>query len=73
MEISKLAAMVDGVVEGDGSIDIEDMSGIDDAETGDMTFAVDEARLAAAEKSAASCIYFSRSYITTLSSLSGGL
>lgn len=56
MEISKLAAMVNGVVEGDGSIDIKDMSGIDDAEPGDMGFAVDEARLAGAEKSAVSCV-----------------
>lgn len=56
MEISKLATLVKGVVEGDGSIDITDMSGIYDAESGEMSFAVDEARLDAAEKSAASCV-----------------
>lgn len=56
MDIKKLASLVGGTVEGDGSCDITGLKGIESAEKGDMTFAVDEALLGLAEKSGASCI-----------------
>lgn len=56
VEIEKLAAIVRGTVEGDGSVDITGVSGAVDAEAGDITFAIDESHLADAEKSGASCI-----------------
>ena len=56
MEISKLAAIVNGIVDGDGSVDVKDMSSFDSAEPGDMVFAIDDAWLASAENSKASCI-----------------
>lgn len=56
MEIKKLASLVGGVVEGDSNIDITGLSGIEFAKKGDITFAMDETLLAAAEKSNASCV-----------------
>jgi len=56
MKIKDLARIVEGTVEGDGDIDITGMDGIDTAEPGDLTFAVDENKLSDAEKSRASCV-----------------
>ncbi|MFA6078267.1 MAG: UDP-3-O-(3-hydroxymyristoyl)glucosamine N-acyltransferase [Candidatus Omnitrophota bacterium] len=56
MKIRELAQLIEGIVEGDGDIDIKGMSGIETAKPGDLTFAMDEAFLASAEKSRASCI-----------------
>ena len=56
MKIKELAILVKGVVEGDGDINITGLSGIESARSGDLTFAVDEAHLAGAEKGGVSCI-----------------
>ncbi len=56
MKIKELALLVEGIVEGDGDIEIDGLSGIETAKTGDLTFAIDEDRLASAEKSGTSCI-----------------
>ena len=56
MKILELARMIEGVVEGDSDIDIIGLSGIEDAKSGDLTFAVDEENLANAERSKASCV-----------------
>lgn len=60
MKIRELAGLIEGLVDGDGNIDIRGISGIDKAGPGDMTFASDEVWLAQAEKSAASCILTDR-------------
>ena len=56
MKIRDLAKMVDGAVDGDGDTEISGMDGIDTAEPGDLTFAIDENKLSDAEKSKASCV-----------------
>ena len=61
MKIKDLAKIVDGVVDGDGDIDITGMDGVDTAQPGDMTFAIDEDKLSGAEKSLASCILTTKS------------
>lgn len=61
MKVTDLAALIDGVVEGDHDIEITDVNGIERAQPGDLTFAMDEQRLARAEASGASCILASRS------------
>ncbi|MCX5679607.1 MAG: UDP-3-O-(3-hydroxymyristoyl)glucosamine N-acyltransferase [Candidatus Omnitrophica bacterium] len=60
MKIKELAELIEGQVEGSGDIDIKGLSGIDKAKSGDLTFAIDEDRLAGAEKSNASCILTNR-------------
>lgn len=56
MKIRELAQLIEGRVEGDDDIDINGLSGIEKAKSGDLTFAIDEDRLAGAERSNASCI-----------------
>jgi len=56
MDIKKLASLIGGTVEGDGSSDITGLKGIESAKSGDMTFAMDENLLGLAEKSGASCV-----------------
>lgn len=56
MKIRELAQLIEGLVEGNDDIDIKGLSGIEKAKSGDLTFAIDENRLAGAEKSNASCI-----------------
>ncbi|MFA5143406.1 MAG: UDP-3-O-(3-hydroxymyristoyl)glucosamine N-acyltransferase [Candidatus Omnitrophota bacterium] len=56
MKILDLARLIKGVVEGNKNINIEGLSGIDTAKSGDLTFAVGEERLKSAEKSDASCV-----------------
>jgi len=56
MDIKKIAQLAGGTVEGDGSIAITGLSGIDSVKAGDLTFALDEDRLAMAERSGASCV-----------------
>ncbi|MFA5146461.1 MAG: UDP-3-O-(3-hydroxymyristoyl)glucosamine N-acyltransferase [Candidatus Omnitrophota bacterium] len=60
MEIKKLAILVEGAIEGDGDVDITGLSGLETAKLGDLTFAMDEERLAIAEKGNASCILTGR-------------
>lgn len=60
MNIKELAQLVDGVVDGDGEIQIKGLSGIESAKSNDITFAVDEKKLELAEKSNASCILTDR-------------
>jgi len=56
MKIKDLARPVEGIVDGDGELDIKGCSGIETAKPGDRAFAVDEKRVLLGEKSAASCI-----------------
>ncbi len=56
MNVRELAQLVEGIVDGDGEIEIKGFKGIESAKSGDITFAVDEKRLTFAEKSDASCI-----------------
>lgn len=56
MKVRDLAKIIDGVVDGDGDIDITGMDGVDTAEPGNLTFAIDEDKLSDAEKSLASCV-----------------
>jgi len=56
MKIRELAGLIEGQVEGNDEIDIKGLSGIDKAKSGDLTFAIDEDKLAGAERSNASCI-----------------
>ncbi len=56
MKISELAHLIDGIVEGDGDIDIKGLAGIELANPGELTFATDEENLSHAERSKASCI-----------------
>ena len=56
MNVKELAQLVGGAVDGDGEIEIKGLRGIESAKSGDITFAVDENKLALAEKSNASCI-----------------
>jgi len=56
MKISMIAALVNGVVEGDDGSDIKGLNGTESAKPGDLTFAIDDQRLAQAEQGRASCI-----------------
>lgn len=56
MKIKELAPLIQGVVEGDADADVCNLSGVENAKSGDMTFAMDEERLAVAERSGASCV-----------------
>lgn len=56
MKIKELAILVKGVVEGDDDVTITGLNGIESAQSGDLTFAVDEAHLSSAEKSDVSCV-----------------
>ena len=60
MKIKELAKLIEGIVEGDNDIDIKGLSGIETAKDGDLTFAMDDDKLASAEKSDASCILTNR-------------
>ena len=54
--VGELAALVDGCVEGDGSISIFGISNIEDARDGDITFAENEKLLSSAGRSQASAV-----------------
>ena len=56
MKIKELAALVNGVVEGDDDVNITGLGGAESAGLGDITFAMNEKHLANAEKSNVSCI-----------------
>lgn len=56
MKIKELAVFIQGVVEGNGDADVTGLSGFEAAKAGDLVFAMDDEKLAIAEKSAASCI-----------------
>jgi len=56
MKIRELAKLIGGLVEGNEDIEIKGLSGIEKAKAGDLTFAMDEAKLAGAENSNASCV-----------------
>src|SRR3989338_5728324 len=56
MKIKELALLLEGTVEGDDEIDITGVSGSESAITGDLTFALDEEKLAIAEGSSTACI-----------------
>ena len=56
MKIKELALLIEGFVEGDDSIHITNLSGIESAQPGDLTFAMDEDKLALAELSSSCCV-----------------
>jgi len=56
MEIKKLAALIDGKVESEISVEILGLNGVESAKSGDLTFALDEEKLTLAEQGDASCI-----------------
>ncbi|HNX91671.1 MAG TPA: UDP-3-O-(3-hydroxymyristoyl)glucosamine N-acyltransferase [Candidatus Omnitrophota bacterium] len=56
MDIKTLAHLVGGTAEGDDGSDIRGLNGIESAKTGDLTFATDDGKLSAAEKTGASCV-----------------
>ena len=54
--VGQLAALIEGAVEGDGSIAIRGISSIEDAQDGDITFAENDKLLTSAERSRASAV-----------------
>ncbi len=60
MKTTVLAALIDGIVEGDCGIEISGVNGADRARQGDLTFATDDAKLSRAETSDASCVLVTR-------------
>ena len=56
MRVKELADLVQGIVEGDGSLEILGVSGPEKAVPTDLTFASNESRLTTAEKSFTRCI-----------------
>ena len=54
--VGQLAALIEGSVEGDGSIAIRGISSIEDAEDGDVTFAENDKLLSSAGRSRASAV-----------------
>ena len=60
MKIRELALLIEGTIEGDDNVDITDLSGIESAGSGDLTFASDEDKLGLAETSQTACILTTR-------------
>lgn len=56
MKIKDLALLIEGTIEGDDNADINDLSGIESARQGDLTFAMDEGKLCLAEDSLTTCV-----------------
>jgi UDP-3-O-[3-hydroxymyristoyl] glucosamine N-acyltransferase len=56
LKIKELALLIEGTIEGDDNVDITDLSGIESARLGDLTFATDEDKLGLAEISQTACI-----------------
>lgn len=56
MNIRELAKLISGRVEGDGNVDIKGIGDTRSAKAGDLTFAVDEDRLASVENTDAACV-----------------
>jgi len=56
LKIKELALLIEGTIEGDDNVDITDLSGIESARHGDLTFAMDEDKLTLAETSQTACI-----------------
>lgn len=60
MKIKELALLIEGTIEGDDNVDIMDLSGIESARQGDLTFATDDGNLGLAEDSQTACILTTR-------------
>jgi len=56
LKIRELALLIEGTIEGDDNVDITDLSGIESARLGDLTFAMDEDKLGLAEISQTACV-----------------
>jgi UDP-3-O-[3-hydroxymyristoyl] glucosamine N-acyltransferase len=56
LKIKELALLIEGTIEGDDNVDITNLSGIESARLGDLTFATDEDNLGLAEISQTACI-----------------
>jgi len=61
LKIRELALLIEGTIEGDDNVDIKDLSGIESARLGDLTFATDEEKLGLAELSQSTCILTTKS------------
>ena len=55
-----MALLIEGTIEGDDNVDITDLSGIESARLGDLTFAADEDKLRLAEISQTACVLTTR-------------
>jgi len=60
LKIKELALLIEGTIEGDDNVDITDLSGIESARLGDLTFATDEDKLSLAEDSPSICVLTTR-------------
>jgi UDP-3-O-[3-hydroxymyristoyl] glucosamine N-acyltransferase len=60
LKIKELALLIEGTIEGDDNVDITDLSGIESARLGDLTFAIDEDKLKLAEISQTICVLTTR-------------
>ena len=60
MKIKELALLIEGTIEGDDNVDITDLSGIESAQLGCLTFAADDDKLSLAEDSPTACILTTR-------------
>jgi len=60
LKIKELALLIEGIIEGDDNVDIMDLSGIESARQGDLTFAMDENKLKLAEISKTACVLTTR-------------
>lgn len=56
MKIKDLALLIEGTIEGDGDVEITGLNGAESAKNGELTFAVDEAKLILAEQSKSACV-----------------
>jgi UDP-3-O-[3-hydroxymyristoyl] glucosamine N-acyltransferase len=56
LKIKELALLIEGTIEGDDNVDITNLSGIESARQGDLTFATDEDKLTLAEISQTTCV-----------------
>lgn len=61
LKIKELALLIEGIIEGDENVDITDLSGIESARLGDLTFATDEDNLCLAETSQSICVLTTKS------------
>ena len=56
MKIRDLALLIEGTIEGDDEVDVTGLNGIETARQGDLTFAMDDAKLILAEESLSACV-----------------
>lgn len=62
MKVKKIAAMIEGEVEGDEDLDIKGVEGLENSQEGDICFLADEKFVEKAKESLASCIITKKSF-----------